>query len=443
MFEKILASLPFNPSLVNQLSFYHKRMSAEKSIRRIGLIFISFAFLIQFFAVISPPVETSAASPNDLVNGGFQNASQAAADCNSNLQGYRDILDNYGITCSMVASAQTISINSRQWNGQLYSMGRQPGSDYGKSLPGETPININGTILYARYLWGWDSPGTSSTYQALNVTTPGGQTFLLLYNCGNITSVGFPQPIPKPTPPTPPKPIVNCPYDSSIPQTDSACVVCPYNNQIIATNSQCKPCEQSLSSSDTLACIVPSKSATNLTQGVQDANGTTAQAGDLIEYTLYAKNVGKATQKAYVFSDNLTYVLNYSQIVQTNGGTVDSNNVISWPATDIAAGQTATEKFQVKVDNPIPGTPASSSDPTYFNLTMHNTYGNTITIKLPQTPAKVVETVTTTNLPNTGPGTSLFIAALVVSVAGFFFYRSRVLVKESAIAINETIEGEM
>jgi hypothetical protein len=68
---------------------------------------------------------------------------------------------------------------------------------------------------------------------------------------------------------------------------------------------------------------------------------------------------------------------------------------------------------------------------------MTNTYGNTINIKVPASPTKQVE-VATTALPNTGPGTSLFIAASIVIVAGYFWGRAGLLAKESAMAVKET-----
>src|SRR5665213_2616510 len=194
MFEKLISALPFNPGTIQQLSFYASRMRQEQAVRRVGLIFIVLAFLIQFFAFVSPPVPTLAASPNDLIDGGFSSAAQAANDCQSNLEDYGTILSNYGITCAEVASASTLTINSDDWGKQLWSMGRLPAS-----IAGETPVSNPALSypLYERYLWGWDSAGTSSTYQVLNVTTPGGQTFFLMYACGNLVSVGFPQPVQK------------------------------------------------------------------------------------------------------------------------------------------------------------------------------------------------------------------------------------------------------
>ncbi|MEI9913638.1 MAG: LPXTG cell wall anchor domain-containing protein [Candidatus Saccharibacteria bacterium] len=199
------------------------------------------------------------------------------------------------------------------------------------------------------------------------------------------------------------------------------------------------PCEQQLSSEDTQACLTYSKSAANLTQNIDNANGTTANAGDVIQYTLSVTNNDSSTYKNYQFSDQIPYVLDYAAVTDAGGGNV-SNNTISWPAEDIAAGQTVTKQFKITVDNPIPQTPTSTSDPAYFNLKMSNTFGNTITINLPGTPVSTVQDTTNT-LPNTGPGSSILIGAAVLAIAGFFFYRSRLLVKESRIAVREQAGG--
>ncbi len=58
MFEKLLAVLPYNPSLAHQMRFYAGRMREEAGIRRIGLIFMVLTFFVQFFAVLSPPQST-------------------------------------------------------------------------------------------------------------------------------------------------------------------------------------------------------------------------------------------------------------------------------------------------------------------------------------------------------------------------------------------------
>ena len=434
MFEKLLSVLPYNPSIIDKFYFYSKRIKSEKSVRRMTLVIVVIGFLVQFFAVFSPPTPTLADSPNDLVNGGFSSAAQAASDCTNNVQDYGTILANYGINCNMVASAKTVTINSDAYNHQLYSMGRLP-----YNIAGESTVNIQGinTPFYVRYLWGWDRPGTTSYYQALQIDTAN-QTFFLLYPCGNLTSVGFPQPnlpiqptCPSGTTGTPP----NC-VSTVKPTCPSGTTGTPPN---CVTPQPVVYCQTLVSSENPYACINTSKTAENITQSVNNANGTTAQPGDVIQYTLTAKNVGDQTVNNYVFQDNLSYVLDYSSIVNLDGGTLKSNNEIVWPPLNISGNQTVSKQFEVKVDNPIPATPTSTSDPNYFNLVMSNTFGNTININLPSPPAKTIETVTTTTLPNTGPGTSLFVVGVITIFAGFFFYRSRILVKETDIVIKETV----
>ena len=214
--------------------------------------------------------------------------------------------------------------------------------------------------------------------------------------------------------------------------------MCPYNASIPKSSPECKPCTASTSSADSLACVAVHKSASNQTQNVADANNTTAQLGDVILYTLYAQNNGKATVPAFLMQENLSDVLDYADVVDLHGGTIDNaTGEVSWPTSDIKAGVTLTHQITVKVKSPIPQTPSSTSDPAHFDLIMTNVYGNTININVPGSPVKTVETQTTT-LVNTGPGTSLFAAAAIVILAGYFYARSRLLAKESIIAVQES-----
>ena len=195
-----------------------------------------------------------------------------------------------------------------------------------------------------------------------------------------------------------------------------------------------------MSSADSLACIVPHKKASNITAGISDANGTTANAGDVINYTLSVTNNGKADVKAFIFAENLSDVLDYADPTDLHGGTIDTEGQVTWPAENIPAGATVKHEITVKVKAEIPQTPASNSDPDHFDLNMVNVYGDTVDIKLPGSPIKTLETVTagpTTALPNTGPGTNMFIIGMIVLLAGYFYFRSKLLAKESALAVQE------
>ncbi len=531
MFEKLLATLPYNPGLANQVAFYGRRMREESTIRRTGLIFIVLAFMIQFFTVLSPPQPTIAASSNDLINGGISSAANAQNHCNNNTQHFKNILDTYGITCAQVGAAKTVNINA---NGQnFYSFGRIQ-----QGFPSEQPVNIDnlGTI-YGRKLSDWGP----STYKALQLTASSGKTFWILYDCGNLVSIGMPNPvnpcqynssipasspqcfnkcqynpnipasspecfnkcqynpsipasspqcfnkcrydasIPASSPqcfnkcPVPGKQNIPksspqcsepCPYNKSIKASDDNCVppnnpvcqydaslppnspackppdnpVCKYNPSLPPDSPECQPCDKQISSANKDACIAVHKAASNITTGTADANNTQVNAGDVITYTLFAQNNGKEAVKDFTFTENMNDVLDYSDITDLHGGTIDNDKVVTWPKTDIKAGATATVQVTVKVKNPVPQAPVGSSDPTRFDLNMTNVYGNTVNIKLPGSPEKTVEGAAAT-LPNTGPGTNLFIGSLIVVAAGYFFSRSRLLAQEATIALKESTAG--
>src|ERR1044072_3270114 len=110
MFEKLLATLPYNPGLAHQVAFYGRRMREEATIRRTGLAFIVLAFFIQFFAVLSPPQRTIAGTSNDLVNGGINSPHEAAVACHNNTRGYGDIMRYYGIPCGDLNGAPVMNI---------------------------------------------------------------------------------------------------------------------------------------------------------------------------------------------------------------------------------------------------------------------------------------------------------------------------------------------
>lgn len=444
MFKRLLSNLPFNPSLIGQVTFYARRVQRESSVRRTGFVILALAVFLQAFAVFSPPQSTLARSNNDLIVGGFATKAEAVSNCQQNTRGYKTILATYGIDCASVDGATAVTIKSTDNNKQLYSMGHLA---YGKK--GETPVDISGVgTVYVRYLWAWDSAGASS-YKALKVTSSDHKTYYLLNDCGNLVSIGLPialkkttpapkpTPTPTPTPTTPQKPATpttqTCKNKSTLP---NCATPCEYNSLIAADNSECKPCTAAQTHDDMTACLEYRKTVSNLTQKLSDANGTTARAGDVLRYTLTTTNKGKSTIKAYVVNENVSDVLDYAVITNLSKSTMSDGFVLSWPAADIKAGASMVQTFDVQVKNPVPSTPTSSSDPGHFDLAMTNIYGNTTTVKLPATVIKTTE-VATTKLPNTGPGTSLIIVTFLVIVAGYLFARSRLIARELEIVRND------
>ena len=469
MFKKLLSNLPFNPSLIGQVAFYAKRMNKETSVRRMGLILVVLAFFVQFFAFISPPQPSLAASGNDIIPGGFAAQGDAVNWCNTNVD-IRAIYAHFGVSCDAIARASVQIRNTRDYNSQLYSLGRYP---YGK--PGETPVQIGGTTFYMRFLWGWGD----FNFRALVGTRDNGTPFMIMFDCGNIVIVGAPTPPPPaPPPPAPPPPTDVCPTNPGVQTSLSECDVCPnipgnqtstgqcdvcpnipgtQNNisecdvcpnisgiqtstsqcdvcpNIPGTQSstaECKPCDKATTDQDTSACIILSKTASNTTSHQSDANGTTATAGDVIDYTLKAQNTGKVAVQNFSVEENIGDILEYADVIDFHGGKLNSQTqIVTWPGLTVGPGATIEQHLTVKIKNPIPQTPVSTSNPGTGDLTMTNVYGNTVNIKLPPTVIKTTEQLTTT-LPNTGPGTSLIISFGLTTMVAYFFARTRLMAKE-------------
>lgn len=229
MFKKLLSNLPFNPSLIGQVSFYAKRLHHESTVRRAGFVMIALAMMIQMFAIVSPPRASLQASPNtDLINGGFSTKDEAVRHCRNNTQDYKTILNYFGITCENLSDATITSIAPRDNDGKLHSMGRLA---YG--MEGETPVRVPGVgTLYTRHFW---SLNHDPSYKALKVRTAQGKTIFILFGCGNLVTIGVP---------TPPPPVAQdvCDDTPGLQTDKSQCDKCPNIDGVQTKESQCDVC---------------------------------------------------------------------------------------------------------------------------------------------------------------------------------------------------------
>lgn len=429
MFKKLLSNLPYNPSLIGQVSFYAKRLHTEEKIRRLGLVFVVLAFVVQMFAFVYQPESSLAASDNDIIRGGFATRDQAVLHCLNPSSDFKKILAYYAVTCEQVAAASTITITS---NAQDYdSLGRiQQGPTIYRPLTNKTnqtdeyPVAIPGVgTFWMKNLRAWDSYA-SSTYKVLKITNSNGKVIMIMYDCGNIVTTGrYAPPQPPSQPPQPPQPPPRTPPPPPRTPVD-ACPLIPGTQN---TTTECKPCANS-DNDDVTACLVKSKTVTNNSQKIENADGTMAKGGDSITYTLSVKNNGKIKIEDFVVEENVSDILDYADITDFNGAKLEGN-VLKWLATDLSVDETVRRRFTVKIKDPIPQTPISSSDPGRFDLVMNNVYGNQVTIKLPADIIKTTETVTKA-LPNTGPGETMAAVIGFTVFTSYFFARTRLFAKE-------------
>lgn len=114
-----------------------------------------------------------------------------------------------------------------------------------------------------------------------------------------------------------------------------------------------------------------SKKAWNDTKNV-DAQSTPAAREDFITYTLTVTNTGNATAPNFVITDDLSGVLALADMVDKGGATLNGQT-LSYPGIDIAAGQSVSRMFKVRVKYGL------ASNLSYV---MRNTYGNTVNVTI-------------------------------------------------------------
>lgn len=221
---------------------------------------------------------------------------------------------------------------------------------------------------------------------------------------------------------------------------------CPYkgNPSLDDEDEDCQPCEYDESLwHKNVACVEPqadvqrSKLATNLSQSINDANGTTARPGDRIEYKLITANSGNK-EASVVVEENLNDVLQYADIVDNGGGTFnEQTGILYWDEFILEADTSVTHRFMVQVKTTIPETPRSAGNPEDYNLIMNNIYGDDVVeIRLPAPAAKQVE-IAAQSLPNTGASTNVIIGAMVLMFATYFYSRNRQMSKEVQLVKKE------
>jgi uncharacterized repeat protein (TIGR01451 family) len=380
MFRKIVSNLSFSPALVGQLGFYAKRLRKEETTRRLGLVFVALALVVQGLVVFQPPESANASNPGDFVPGGLglganKSLNNFLAPYDANSRHLKDVMNAFGITRSEITAAKFGHFTT----GTKIGWGFEPRTGSKpfvvKNAAGATITTVHGRQLAI-------NNGQTEIYGWIGHSAKQGW-FAIMQYCGNLVTDKFPPPPPPPEEPEP-------------------------------------------------AVIELSKTATNVSQGNINASSAAAKEGDKITYTLTVKNSG-GTAKEVELKDHLGDVLEYSTLIQQGGqgGGIfnEDTKIISWPDITLKPGETQTRTFAVQVLATIPATPTGQSDASSYNCLMENQFGDDIVIPITCAPPKVIERVVT-ELPKTGPAENMLFAGVVLAVVAYFFLRSKQMNKE-------------
>lgn len=404
MFRKIISNLPFSPALVGQLGFYAKRLRKEETTRRLGLIFVALALVVQSVAVFQPSESANASSANDMVPGGLTSLNDFLAPYDANTKNLKDIMNYVGITREEISAAKYTTLRV----GDILSWGFSPRFSYDQGERQYNITNTNGvqvTTVYAKPLKLLVGPNAQISAWVGYSNSIG--WFAINKGCGNLLTETYP------SPPPPAK----CALNPNLLASDENCKPCPGNTTLWASDAACIP------------NIIKTKTATNTSQGFVDADSVTAKAGDQISYTITIENTGLSPTSTEL-EDNLADTLEYATIIDNGGGALNkTTGILSWPDVTLNPNDKQTRTFVVRVLETIPATARGSSDPSSYDCIIVNTFGNSISINIDCPTPKVVEKVVS-ELPTTGPTENLVFAGVVLAVVAYFYARTRQIKKE-------------
>ncbi|MBN9398329.1 hypothetical protein BGO18_00860 [Candidatus Saccharibacteria bacterium 47-87] len=299
MFKKIVSQLSFSPALVGQLAFYARRLRKEEATRRLGLIFVALALVVQSLVVFQAPEPANASNPGDMIPGGLGLGS--ARSFNNFLGPYdrnerhlQDIYNYFGITRDEITATHfaTFTVGDKiGWGFENRAGAKAVSITDGNFQPVTTlygrPLNIMNSR--SDQIWGYLGHSSKIGW------------FAIMQYCGNLITDIYP------TPPTPPPAPAN---------------------------------------------IIASKKAVNSTQKI-DASKKAAQANDKITYTITAQNTG-GTAKVVDFSDNLKSVLQYAKLIDNGGGTYNASiQTLKWPSVNVEPGATISHSYTVQMNSTL------------------------------------------------------------------------------------------
>jgi hypothetical protein len=253
MFKKLVANLPFNPSLITQVGFYSDRLRQEKTIRRMSFVFMALAMSVQTLAVISPPEKSLASSSTNLMSG-LTKKSDILAYYDNPASNVKAIMSHYNLTRDdLVGLTDTPNYNiftndgNDWWTVGQYSL--QLRSDV-KQVYKDNERTVQyapSKYVYERQWRAFDIINKNGQYRSAwqGVSKATGQKFWIVQSCGNITWVGkWKTPPPPPTTPPPaPDPEPKLSIDKSIDKSgplapgDTFTYRIAYRNKVIGSSA--------------------------------------------------------------------------------------------------------------------------------------------------------------------------------------------------------------
>ncbi|MDB5183386.1 MAG: exported protein of unknown function [Candidatus Saccharibacteria bacterium] len=378
MFRKLVSNLPYSPALITEVGFYARRLKSEDATRRVTVLFVALAMVMQCLALFSPPESVNASSEQDIIRGGVSDLSDFLTRYDHNEDDIKDIYTTVGVSRAEIAAAHTGTIRAVD---NTYVMSR-----YGQLSASQHEISMS----YQR-----SSGGTGIRYFS-PLAEISGQYQTFKGWVGQSASLGW--------------------------------FAIIQSNGSLATHGLPTSFSPVGANANTATRIV---SAENLTQNLP-AEKSKVETSDKISYTLQLSN-NHVTTVTDDFSTRIGDVLEYANLVDAGGGTLDdTSSTLSWPNVQLAPGESQQRTFVVQVLPELPSTGVGQSNPESFDCKLTVSFGNALSVPVDCPAIKGVEAAFY-QMPNIGIGGNLIFMSTLLVIVVFFALRTRQLKKEVRI----------
>lgn len=378
MFRKLISNLPYSPALITEVGFYAKRLRDEDVTRRVTVLFVVLAMVMQSLALFSPPESANASSEQDIIRGGVSDLNDFLVRYDHNEDDVKDIYTTAGITRAEIVAAHSGTITATH---NTYIMSR-----YGQMSATSKEISLT----YQRSVGGvgvrYFSPlaAISGPHQSFRGWI------------GQSASLGW----------------------FGIIQASGSLAVHGIPTSLSAVGT---------SRSGVIKVI----KAQNMTQN-SPSSSVTAEPLDKIAYTLSLSNPHSLSSTGD-FNVRIADALEYSTLIDDGGGNFNkANGTLSWPTVELNPGQIQERTFVVQLLSRLPATGIGSSNPESFDCKLSVTFGNTSGTSVACPAAKGIEAALY-QLPRIGSGGNLLFMGVVLLIVVFFALRTRQLKKEIRI----------
>lgn len=379
MFRKLVSNLPYSPALITEVGFYAKRLRDEDVTRRVTVLFVVLALIMQSLAIFSPPESANASSEQDIIRGGISDLNDFLVRYDHNEEDVKDIYSAAGLSRAEIASATPGTIHA---NNNTYVMSR-----FGQLSTSTQEI----TMSYQR-----SSGGVGIRYfSPLAAISGSDQTFKGWV--GQSASLGW----------------------FGIIQANGSLATHGLPTAFSPVNA-------------TTVSATKSVTLQNMTQGTTTADAASAQALDRISYTLKLTN-SNAVSVTGDFSVRIADVLEYATLIDAGGANFDQNTAeLSWAKAQLAPGQSQERTFAVQLLSSLPATGVGRSNPESYDCKLTVAFGNALNTPVDCPAAKGIEAAFY-QMPKIDIGGNLIFASILLLVVGFFAVRTRQLKKEIRI----------